>query len=135
MNACKLLVILGITLLQVVLFVFCWDAAVTIANEMGREQRGGVAFGVGVAYGVWLLSFMFLIGTSTSVLRAGRSRRWGTQALLVSIWALWVWPTLSSYPLRGSTLFFFGALILILGSGFLAPFASRRCGSRRSGPL
>lgn len=135
MNGCKLLVILGITLLQVVMFVFCWDTAVTIAHDMGREQRGGVAFGLGVAYGTWLLSLMFLIGTSTSVLSKRRALRWGTLAILTSIWALWGWPLLDNYPIRGSTLFLLGALILTLGSGFLASFASRRCASRRSGPL
>lgn len=135
MNGCKLLVILGITLLQVVVFFLCWDTAVTIAHDMGREQHGGVAFGLGVAYGAWLLSLMFLIGTSTSVLSERRALRWGTLALLVSFWVLWVWPSLANYPIRGSTLFLLGALILTLGSGFLAPFASRRCGSRRSGQL
>lgn len=111
--------------IQMVLFVSIWSWLVELAAESGREQRGGVAFGITVYYGVFILGFVCLVASMVSVTAQKRTTRCLVIAGCLIGWGLWIYPALSSYPIRGTVFLTLGALILIAGSGILLPFLVR----------
>jgi len=98
---------------------------VELAAESGREQRGGVAFGITVYYGVFILGFVCLVASVVSVMVRKQITRWLVIVGCLISWGLWIYPALSSYPIRGTVFLTLGALILIAGSGILLPFLVR----------
>ena len=56
MKAARFFVTMLVVVVQILLFVLAWDWFVDVARNAGREQRGGVGFGIFVYYGVfyWL---------------------------------------------------------------------------------
>lgn len=125
MKATGVIAIIVVIAVQILLFVFAWHWLVDAAVESGREQRGGVAFGVTVHYGVILIGCAFAIGSTVSAITSRSLIRWSTIGLLVAVWSLYVVPSLSSYPIRGSVFYSLGCLILVIGSGIIVPLLDR----------
>lgn len=136
MKASGVIATIVVIAVQILLFVFAWNWLVDAAVDAGREQRGGVAFGVTVHFGVFLISFAFVVGSAVSAITSRRLIRWSTIGLLVAVWSLYVAPSFSSYPIRGSAFYFLGCLILVIGSGVTIPLLDRvvHRGFRRTRP-
>jgi hypothetical protein len=125
MKASAIIATIVVIVVQILVFVFAWNWLVDAAADAGREQRGGVAFGVTVHFGVFLISFAFVVGSSVSAITSRQLIRWATIGLLVAVWSLYVAPSISSYPIRGSAFYFLGCLILVIGSGIIIPLLDR----------
>ena len=63
MKATGIIIVIAI---QILFFVLAWNWLVEAAADAGRRQRGGVAFGITVHYGFYLISFAFVVGLKWS---------------------------------------------------------------------
>lgn len=125
MKASGIIATLVVIAVQILVFVFAWNWLVDAAVDAGREQRGGVAFGVTVHFGVFLISFAFVVGSAVSAITSRQLIRWSTIGLLLAVWSLYLAPSVSSYPIRGSAFYSLGCLILVTGSGIIIPLMDR----------
>ena len=121
-----MIMVVLVVIAQSLLFIFSWEWLISEASDYGRVQRGGVAFGATVYYGFILMVMAFFISSTVAVFSQSLFNRWLVIISLLGAWTLWIFPTLSSYPLRGLSLFFLGSSILIIGSGFFMPFIHQR---------
>ena len=124
MKAARFLVTMLVVVVQILLFVLAWDWFVDVARNAGREQRGGVGFGIFVYYGVFLIGCAFAVGSTVSAITSSSLTRWLTIGLLAGVWSLYAWPP-SNYPIRGSVFYILGFLILVIGSGIITPLLNR----------
>lgn len=125
MKISKVIAVALVVITQIFLFAFIWNWLVAVAADSGRGQRGGVGFGITIYYGAIMLAFIFLIASVVSAIARRRKTRWLTIVGLLAVWSTWIFPSLSSYPVRGPVHLSLGALILITGSGILLPILIR----------
>lgn len=107
---------------QVCMFAVIWDWFVARAVELGREQRGGVAFGLTVHYGAILFGPVSFFGSCLSVFARAERIRWLVLLSAACLWGWWTVPALPEYPIRGTVYVLLGAVLLMIGSGFVLPF-------------
>ena len=117
--------IIPVVAIQILLFHFAWQWLVGEAIESGRTAHVSISFGITLHYGAMLLGYLILVASGISIFAKTRAFRWKVIAAFLLVWLWWNAPSVPNYPIRSSAHFLLGSLILVTGSGILAPLAAR----------
>ncbi|MFT5108522.1 MAG: hypothetical protein ACI8XO_003169 [Verrucomicrobiales bacterium] len=116
----RIVVIALLVIVQIFLFVVIWDSLVSIAGQSGRVL-GGTHF----SRRTYNACLMFLVSSGASLVQWRPRVRWTVVFGFLFVWSLSVTPLCFEFPNRSRVFWLLGSLILVSGSGIIAPFLVR----------